>query len=273
MNIGVFDSGLGGLTIFKSLLENLPEYNYIYLGDNARVPYGNRSQEIIYQFTKEAIDFLFKQNCQLIILACNTATSTSLHKIQQEYLPKFYPDRRVLGVIKPVTEKITDRNFKKIGVIGTKATINSGAFTREIKKTLPDALILQQSCPLLVPYIEDSGRNDKVLQLILKEYLAGLKKENIDSLVLACTHYEIIKKEIQREIGPQVEVISEGKIVADKLRSYLTKHLDIEKKLEKKKQRTYFVTDLSQDFKKLMRLFLGSHANEASIKQIKIDNG
>ncbi len=273
MNIGVFDSGLGGLTILKSLLEELPEYNYIYLGDNARVPYGNRSPETIYEFTKEAIEFLFKKDCQLIILACNTATSTSLHKIQQKYLPKFYPDRRVLGVIKPVTERITDKHFKKVAVIGTKATINSGAFNREIKKTLPDALVFQKACPLLVPYIEDAGRNEKILQLILKEYLSELKKEEIDSLVLACTHYEIIRKEIQKEVGPEVEVISEGKIVAEKLRDYLARHPDIEKKLEKKKQRTYFVTDLSQDFKKLMKLFLGSYSEEDLIKQIKIDNG
>lgn len=256
MNIGVFDSGLGGLTILKALLKELPKYNYIYLGDNARVPYGNRSPEIIYQFTKEAVEFLFKKNCQLIIIACNTSTSTSLRKIQQEYLSKFYPEKKVLGVIRPVAEEIGDRKFERIGVIGTKTTVNSKAFVREITKVLPKAQVFQQACPLLVPYIEDSGRNKKILQLILEEYLTGLKKKNIDSLLLACTHYEIIKKEIQAMVGSKIKVISEGKIVAEKLKDYLKRHPELEKKLEKKKQISYFFTDLNQDYKKLMRLFL-----------------
>ena len=256
MNIGVFDSGLGGLTILKALLKELPQYNYIYLGDNARVPYGNRSPEIIYQFTKEAIDFLFKKNCQLIIIACNASTSTSLRKIQQEYLPKFHPNRKVLGVIKPVTEELGDSKFQRIGVIGTKAMVNSEAFIREIKKILPKAKIFQQACPLLVPYIEDSGRNRKVLQLILEEYLKGLRKKNIDSLLLACTHDEIVKKEIENIVGPKVKVITEGYIVAKKLKDYLKKHMEIEEKLKKKKKVSYFFTDPNQDNKKLMELFL-----------------
>ncbi|MFA6532789.1 MAG: glutamate racemase [Patescibacteria group bacterium] len=256
MNIGVFDSGLGGLTILKALLKKLPQYNYVYLGDNARVPYGNRSPETIYQFTKEAVEFLFKKNCQLIIIACNTSTATSLHKIQQEYLPKFFPDRKVLGVIKPVVEEIKERGDRIIGVIGTKATINSGAFVREIKKVLPNTKVLQQACPLLVPYIEDSGRNKKILSLILDEYLNDLKVENIDTLLLACTHYEIIKEEIEKIVGTKVKVISEGKIVANKLKDYLNRHPEVKKKLEKKKQVTYFFTDPNQDNKKLLKLFL-----------------
>lgn len=255
MKIGVFDSGLGGLTILKALLKELPQYNYVYLGDNARVPYGNRSPETIYQFTKEAVEFLFKKNCQLIIIACNTSTSTSLHRIQQEYLQKFFPGRKVLGVIKPVVEEVIG---KKIGVIGTKATVNSGAFTREIKKVLPNSQVFQQACPLLVPYIEDSGRNKKILNLILEEYLQELKKKNIDSLLLACTHYEIIKDEIQKIIGPKARVISEGDIVAKKLKDYLNRHPEVEKKLEKKKHVSYFFTDPNQDNDKLMKLFLNA---------------
>ncbi len=256
MNIGVFDSGLGGLTILKALIKELPQYNYIYFGDNARVPYGNRSPEIIYQFTKEAVDFLFKKNCQLIIIACNTSTSTSLRKIQQEYLPKFYPDRKVLGVIKPAIEELEKRRFKKIGIIGTKATIKSEAFVHEIKKILPNTKIFQQACPLLVPFIEDSGRNKKILELILEEYIGSLKKKKIDCLVLGCTHYGIIEKEIQKIVGEKVKVISEGKIVAMKLKDYLFRHPEIEVKLERKKQVTYFFTDPNQDNQKLMKLFL-----------------
>jgi glutamate racemase len=256
MNIGVFDSGLGGLTILKALLKELPQYNYVYLGDNARVPYGNRSPETIYQFTKEAIEFLFKKNCQLIIIACNTSTSTSLHKIQQEYLSKFFPDRKVLGVIKPAVEEVVSKGDKIIGVIGTKTTINSGAFFREIKKVLPNSQVFQQACPLLVPYIEDSGRNKKILQLILEEYLGDLIDKKIDTLILACTHYEIIEKEIKKIVGSKVRVISEGKIVANKLKDYLNRHPEVEKKLEKKKKVSYFFTDPNQDNEKLLKLFL-----------------
>lgn len=258
MNIGVFDSGLGGLTILKALLKELPQYNYVYLGDNARVPYGNRSPETIYQFTKEAVEFLFKKNCQLIIIACNTSTATSLHKIQQEYLPKFFPGRKVLGVIKPIVEEISERGDKSIGVIGTKATINSGAFVREIKKVLPKTDVFQQACPLLVPYIEDSGRNKKILQLILEEYLSGLINKKINTLILACTHYEIIEKEIQKTVGENIKVISEGKITAIKLKNYLSNHPEVENKLEKKSQVSYFFTDKNQDNKKLIDLFLNA---------------
>ena len=256
MNIGVFDSGLGGLTILKAFLKKLPQYNYIYLGDNARVPYGNRSPEIIYQFTKQAVNFLFKKNCQLIIIACNTSTSTSLHKIQQEYLPEFYPNRRVLGVIKPIVEKLSVKGYElggKIGVIGTKATVNSKAFDREIKKVLPKVEIFQQACPLLVPFIEEGiNKQRKILELILRDYLKNLTKKNISSLILACTHYEIIKKEIEKIVGPKVKVIAEGPVVAEKLKDYLKRHSEVEKKLEKKKQVSYFFTDSNQDYKKLM---------------------
>jgi len=263
MNIGVFDSGLGGLTILKSFLRKLPQYNYIYLGDNARVPYGNRSSSIIYKFTCEALDFLFKNNCKLVIIACNTATATSLRKIQQEYLPKFYPDRRVLGVIKPVVEELENQIFNnKIGIIGTKATVRSNAFIREINNILPSTKVYQQACPLLVPYIEDSGRNKKILELILKDYLGGLLKNDIKSLILACTHYELVKKEVEHIVGPKIKVISEGSIVASKLKSYLLRHKEVEKLLEKNNKVSYYVTDLNPDYRKLMKLFLGSYLTE-----------
>lgn len=271
MKIGVFDSGLGGLTVVKSLLKKLPQYNYIYLGDNARVPYGNRSPEMIYHFTVQALDFLFKNNCQLVIIACNTSTATSLRKIQQEYLPKRYPDRRVLGVIKPVVEEISEKKYKRIGVVGTKATVNSGAFYREIKKVLPTAEVFQQPCPLLVPFIEDSGRNKKILQLILKEYLNDLIVKDIDCLLLACTHYEIIQNEIEKEVGKKINVISEGRIVAEKLKNYLSKHSDIENKLEKNNKVSYYVTDFTNDFKRLMKLFLGDLHSEKDVSFVKID--
>jgi len=256
MNIGVFDSGLGGLTVLKAFLKELPQYRYIYYGDNARVPYGNRSPEIIYRFTKEAVDFLVKKNCRLIIIACNTSTATSLRKIQQEYIPCCYPNIKVLGVIKPVVEEIKTIKHSRIGVIGTKATVKSKAFVREIKKVLPGSTVFQQACPLLVPYIEDSMRNKKILHLLLEEYLRPLVKKNIDSLILACTHYEIIEKEISDIVGKKIKVISEGKVAAKKLKDYLFRHPEIESKLERSGKVEYNFTDPSSDYKKLMDLFL-----------------
>ncbi|MCL4364272.1 glutamate racemase [Patescibacteria group bacterium] len=271
MNIGVFDSGLGGLTILKSIIKEMPEYSYVYLGDNARVPYGNRSPEIIYEFTKQALDFLFKKNCRLVVIACNTSTSTSLRRIQHEYLPRFFPDRKVLGVVKPAVEEISSHGYKRIGIIGTKATVNSQAFVREVKKVLPQADVYQQACPLLVPYIEDSGRNQSVLRLILKEYLAGLEEKKIDSLLLACTHYEIVEKEIEQEVGPSVKVISEGKIVAKKLKDYLLRHQEVGKDLQKERKVSYYVTDLNPDYQQLMKLFLGHLLEESQVHHVKID--
>lgn len=270
MKIGVFDSGLGGITILKELLNKLPQYSYIYLGDNARVPYGNRSPEIIYEFTREAVDFLFKKGCQLIIIACNTSTTTSLRKIQHEYLPKYYPDRRVLGVVKPVVEEMAEKKYPKIGVIGTKATVNSEAFVREINKILPKSKVFQQACPLLVPFIEDGAKSKKILDLILKEYLGDLKQKNINALILACTHYELLKKEIQDVVGEDVKVLSEGKIVAKKLIEYLKNHPETEKKLEKRSGREFYVTDLNPDYERLIELFLGHHFNEGELKLVSL---
>lgn len=268
MNIGVFDSGLGGLTILKSIIKKLPQYHYIYLGDNARVPYGNRSFETIYEFTCQAIDFLVKKNCSLIIIACNTSTAAALRKIQQEYLPAKYEGVKVLGVIRPTVEEIIDKKYKKIGVIGTKATINSKAFKKEIKKNNPKALVFQKACPLLVPYIEDSNKNKKILKLILKEYLKNLKNK-IEALILGCTHYEIIKNEIKKEVGKKIKVIGEGEIVVDSLRKYLNKHQEIEKILEKKSKIELFFTDFSQDYEKLIKLFFGKDIYKYEVFHIK----
>lgn len=277
MKIGVFDSGLGGLTIFRAFLEHLPEYNYVYLGDNARVPYGNRSEEIIYRFTKEAIEFLFKKNCQLVIIACNTSTAAALKKIQREYLPKHHGDRKVLGIIKPTIEHIgqshTSSPINRVGVIGTKTTVDSGAFIREIKKTLPKALVFQEACPLLVPFIEEGiTKNHLALEFILKEYLAGLIERKIDTLILGCTHYELLKNPIQKIVGKKVKVVTEGKPAAEKLKEYLSHHKELEKKLEKKRKVSYFVTDLNPNYHRLMKLFLKPHSSNIKVELAQIDN-
>jgi len=257
MKIGVFDSGLGGLTILRELLKCLPEYDYIYLGDNARVPYGGRSPEIVYEFTKKAIDFLFKKNCQLIILACNTATATSLRKIQQEYLVKNYPNRRVLGVIKPAIEALQQLKFHRVGIIGTYTTVQSKAFVKEAKKELVKKQVFQKACPLLVPIIEEGEIGWKGLDLILKKYLRFLKEKKIDSLILACTHYGLIKKNIQKIVGSRVKIICEAEETAVKLKKYFYKHPEIEKKLSKEFRRDLYITDLNKRYQKMADWFLG----------------
>jgi len=255
--IGVFDSGLGGLTILRALFKELPDYDYVYLGDNARVPYGSRSSEIIYQYTKEAVDFLFKKGVELIILACNTASTNALRRLQEEYLPENYPERKILGVVKPSVESAIEKSFnKRIGVIGTEATINSGVFPREFLKLKSDFKVYQQACPLLVPIIE-AGETDWLgLDLILTKYLANLKKKDAGALILGCTHYSLIKNKIQKHIGKQVRLVSEDEIIPQKLQDYLWRHPEIDKKLGKDKKRQFLTTVYSQRFNELAKMFL-----------------
>ena len=256
MKIGVFDSGLGGLTILKAIIAKLPQYDYLYLGDNARVPYGGRSAEIIYQFTKQAVEFLFKQNCQLIILACNSATANALRRLQQEYLPKNYPKRRILGIIKPTIEYLLENKVNKVSLIGTYATTSSNAYKREIDKVLPKTKLKQYSCPLLVPLIEESETKSKAFKLILQKYLKPLKKWQPEVLLLACTHYGLIKAQIQQEMDVLTKVIDQGELVANKLEEYLSKNLPIEKKLSQQKSRQYYATDLNARFSQMAKLFM-----------------
>jgi glutamate racemase len=256
--IGVFDSGLGGLTVFKYFLSDLPEYNYIYLGDNARLPYGSKSQEVIYEYTKEAIEFLFEQGCNLIIIACNTASSQALRKIQQEYLPKHYPERRVLGVIRPLVESITvNKQPKRVGVLGTRATINSRAYEIELKKLNQTIEVVSQSAPLLVPLIEEDWLKRPETKMILKKYLHPLKIKQIDTLILACTHYPYLYKEIKKIMGRRINVPHPGEIIASSLKKYLVRHIELELRGVDKPTRQYYTTDNPKLFKELAEKFLG----------------
>jgi len=257
MKIGIFDSGLGGLIILREIIKKLPQYDYIYLGDNARTPYGNRSQETIYKFTEQAVDFLFKQDCQLIIIACNTASAEALRKIQQEWLPQNYADRRILGVIRPVIEKAVEIGKKKIGVIGTKATVQSLAYIREAVKLNPRLEVIQQACQVLVPLIEQGWQKTDIAKKILRVYLRPLKLAKIDTLILGCTHYPIMIKEIQGIMGQQVKVLNPGEIVADSLADYLSRHPEIESKLDKNFQYRFFVTDISEHYQELGEKWFG----------------
>jgi glutamate racemase len=267
MKIGIFDSGLGGLIILRDIIKKLPQYDYVYLGDNARTPYGNRSQDVIYKFTEQAVDFLFKQDCELIIIACNTASAKALRKIQQDWLPKNYPDRRVLGVIRPVVEDAVKIAKKKIGVIGTKGTIISEAYIKEIQKFPPKAdppraenpqlEVMQKATPLLVSLVEEGWQKNNVVKKILRIYLRSLKLAKIDTLILGCTHYPILFREIQSIMGKRVKVLNSGEIIANSLADYLARHQEIENKLDKNSKYEFLVTDISEHYEKLGRDWFG----------------
>jgi glutamate racemase len=256
--IGIFDSGIGGLTVTKEVLRQLPGYQLLYLGDIARTPYGNRSQDLIYQFTEQAVDYLFKQGCQLIIIACNTASAEALRKIQQEWLPKNYPDRRVLGVIRPVVEEAAQASrYGRIGVIGTRGTIISGAYERELKAQEPKVKVFQQACPLLVPLVEEGQTKRAETTKILRNYLRPLKNQKIDTLILGCTHYPILLKQIQKICGQNIKVLDSAQIVAEKLQDYLKRHPEIESKIEKGSNHRFLVTDLTEKFQENAEDWLG----------------
>jgi len=256
MKIGIFDSGLGGLFVARTLMKELPQYNYVYLGDTQRVPYGNRSQRIIYRFLEEAVDYLFTQDCELIIVACNTASAEALRQIQQKYLPKHHSDRKVLGIIIPTAEvALRNTKTKRIGILATQSTVHSKAYVRELKKIRTDIAIFQQAAPLLVPLVESNTM--EFATSILHSYLDPILKKNIDTLILGCTHYPILKTQIKKICGGDINVISQDKIIPAKLANYLKRHPEIEKKLSKKKRRTFLVTDLTDAMKTLSRKWFG----------------
>lgn len=243
----------------RSIVKRLPEYDYVYLGDTARTPYGNRSQETIYAFTKQAVDFLLKKQCSLIILACNTASSEALRKLQEEYLPKHAPDKKVLGVLIPaVEEALKVSKNRRVGVIATKGTVASGAFVRELTKVDRNIRVFQKACPLLVPFIEAGEQNAPEMQTLLKRYLQPLGKKKIDTLILGCTHYGILERKIKKVVGSHVSIISEASIVPKKLEEYLKKHNDIEKTLMKNGEHLFYSTDTTDTFKTLGSKFFGS---------------
>ena len=281
--IGVFDSGFGGLTIFRELVKQLPKYDYIYLGDSARTPYGNRSQDLIFEFSRQAVDYLFKQGCQLIILACNTASSEALRRIQQEHLSKNYlpriipkefvrgPKRRVLGVIRPTVEEAVKRTKNnRIGVIGTEGTVSSGAYVREIKNLNPKIKVFQQACPLLVPMIEAGEHNWEGTDLILKQYLKPLIKKKIDTLILGCTHYPIIKNKIRKIVG-KIKLVSQEEIIGPKLKDYLIRHPEIERRIGKAGKRIFLTTDLTNKFQKLGSMFFGKKIHPKRIQLERLE--
>ena len=255
MKIGIFDSGLGGLLIAKAIRKMMPEYDYVYLGDTKRVPYGNRSNEVVYEFTKEAVDYLFKkENCAIIIIACNTASARALRRIQQEYLSKNFTDRKVLGVLIPTAEECA--KYNRVGILGTAGTVASNTFPNEIKKIQEKCQVFQNSAPMLVPLIEE-GENI-LAEVFIKKYLTPLLNKNIEALALGCTHYPIYKKEIKKIAGKNLKILSQDEIIPKKLKEYLARHIEIEKKLSKNKTVKILVTDITQNMLKLSHKWFGA---------------
>lgn len=257
-SIGVFDSGFGGLSILRGMVKELPEYDFVYLGDTARVPYGTRSSEVVYEFTRQAVEFLLVRNCGLVILACNTASSDALRKIQQEYLPKYFPDRNVLGVLIPAAEEATRKTKNgNIGILATPVTVRSGAFVREIAKINPETKVFQSACPMLVPLVEAGEVSSPATDYFLKKYLKPLLAKKIDTLILGCTHYCLLEPKIRGIVGSRVHILSESRIIGGKLRDYLVRHSERERTLRKGSVRTFCSTDITEHFQTLGKRFFG----------------
>ena len=260
MNVGVFDSGFGGLTIYRSIRANLPQYDYIYLGDNARTPYGSRSFEAIFRFTTECVRYLFSLDCKLIIIACNTASAKALRSIQQKILPVSYPDRRVLGIIRPSVEELgKDTKTKTVALWATEGTVRSDSFGIEIAKYAPGIRLIQTACPMLVPLVEAGELNHTGADYFIRKYwdeTASLS-DQIDLLLLACTHYPLLLPRI-REIVPQkVRILVQSDFVVPSLIDYLKRHPEIESQLSRAGSQRFLTTDHTEGFDRLAEVFLG----------------
>jgi glutamate racemase len=266
--IGVFDSGYGGLTILKEIKTLLPQYDFIYLGDNARTPYGPRSFETVYEYTFESVKWLFAQNCPLIILACNTASAKALRTIQQKYLPEFDKEKRVLGVIRPTAEVIGNYSSSKIiGILGTKGTVKSDSYLIEIEKSFPGIKVFQHACPMWVPLVENNEYRSEGADYFIKKDLDILlnKSPEIDTVLLACTHYPLLLEKIKKHLPENIKVISQGNIVAKSLADYLQRHPQIEMKCSKSGTMEFYTTDSTEDFDKHSEIFFGEKVNSKHI--------
>lgn len=251
--IGVFDSGFGGLTILRDLQKVLPQYDYLYLGDNARAPYGSRSFETIYRYTLQAVRELFSRGCPLVILACNTASARALRSIQQQVLPIEFPDRRVLGIIRPTAEEIGHvSKTGHIGIFATAGTVSSGSYPIEINHFYPELKVTQHACPMWVPLVEYGEReSDGARYFVKKEVEAVLREDpEIDTILLACTHYPLLEKAIRESTPPGVNLVFQGSIVADKTVDYLKRHPEIENRLAKNGKTSFLTTDTAEFFEK-----------------------
>ena len=268
LKIGVFDSGYGGLTILKEIRKHLPQYDYLYLGDNARNPYGSRSFEIVYEFTLQAVKALFERGCHLVILACNTASAKALRSIQQNDLPLIDPAKRVLGVIRPTIEVLPLlTKSKHVGILATPGTVISHSYSMEIQKFSPEIAVTEHACPMWVPIVEnneiDSIGSDYFIEKEIKKIFE--KDPKIDSIVLGCTHYPLLLNVIRRHLSSEINIICQGEIVARSLADYLNRHPEIESLLSKKGSVNYLTTEHTEKFDSLASLFLGKPITSETI--------
>ena len=258
--IGVFDSGYGGLTILSAIRERLPRYDFLYLGDNARAPYGSRSFDIVYRFTLEAVRALFDRGCHLVILACNTASAKALRSIQQRDLPQIDPSRRVLGVIRPTVEALGSLSVNgNIGIFATQGTVSSRSYEMEIAKLYPDFKVTSMACPMWVPLIENGEATDPGADYFVEKYVGRMMRateEQVDTIILGCTHYPLLYPKIRAAVPSHIRVVSQGAIVADSLADYLARHPEIDARCLKNGRCEYLTTENPEKFGQSAGLFL-----------------
>lgn len=267
--IGVFDSGYGGLTVLREMVRVLPQYDFMYLGDNARAPYGNRSFEAVYQYTLECVQHLFNQGCPLVILACNTASAKALRTIQQQDLPRIAPDKRVLGVIRPTAEMIGNiTQTGSVGVFATTGTVVSESYIIEIEKAWPEIRVVQEACPMWVPLIENNEHTHPGADYFVAQHTKNLlsKAADMDTILLGCTHYPLIMDKIRQFVGPHMRIIAQGEIVADSLADYLMRHPEMEARCSKQGKRTFYTTDDTQNFDAHASYFFGEKIKSAFVE-------
>ena len=257
--IGVFDSGYGGLTILSKIREHMPKYDYIYLGDNARAPYGTRSFEVVYQFTLQAVEKLFDLGCQLVILACNTASAKALRTIQQVDLPKIDSTRRVLGVIRPTAECISQlTQTRHVGILATAGTIKSESYIIEINKLFPDIMVVGEACPMWVPLVENNEYNSKGSDYFVQKHINQIldKDPQIDTLILGCTHYPLLMKKIREFTPSHIRVVAQGEYVAISLEDYLRRHPEMDNRCTKRGTCRFLTTESTSKFEESASIFL-----------------
>lgn len=267
--IGVFDSGYGGLTVLAEIRKELPEYDFLYFGDNARAPYGTRSFDLVYDYTLEAVEELFSRGCHLVVLACNTASAKALRTIQQRDLPFIAPDKRVLGVIRPsveIMDQLTKSN--KIGVLATEGTVRSNSYQIEINKLFPEIKVYQQACPMWVSLIENEEHESVAGRMFIERDVKSLLEQDpeIDTILLGCTHYPIVKGFIEQIVPPGVRIISQGDIVADRLRDYLERHPELELKISKNHSVKFLTSENTDEFNRKGEKFLGEPIQSSHVK-------
>ena len=269
--IGLFDSGYGGLTIFEKIREAMPEYDYLYLGDNARAPYGSRSFEVVYRFTLQAVEKLFEEGCHLVILACNTASAKALRTIQQNDLPQMDQNRRVLGVIRPTVELVDSiSKSKHVGVVGTTGTISSQSYSLEIGKMFPQIKVSCEACPMWVPLVENNEFNGPGADYFVQKHLDLLftKDPQIDTIILGCTHYPLLMDKIKKYVPSGITLLAQGEYVAASLKDYLMRHPEMDQKITKNGVSRFLTTESAAKFAEAASIFLNQ---QIDVQQVAID--